>query len=96
VEADEDVIDLTKYEIRYPEKRIFFQEGNEMYQTRLQTFYSRRVGDIAGAVKLTGKAGNTNINLINAFDKSSVDSSGARPMYTAFRLKRDFLKSSSL
>jgi hypothetical protein len=96
VEADEDVIDLTKYEIRYPEKRIFFQEGNEMYNTRLQTFYSRRIGDISGGVKLTGKAGKTNINLINAFDKNAVDSLGNKPMYTAIRVKRDVLKSSSL
>ena len=36
VEADEEVIDLTRYEIEYPEKRIFFQEGNEMYDTRLK------------------------------------------------------------
>lgn len=96
VEADEDVIDLTKYEVQYPEKRVFFQEGNEMYQTRLKTFYSRRVGDISAGIKLTGKAGRTNINLINAFDKNAIDSSGAKPMYTAFRVKRDILKSSSL
>ncbi len=30
IEVDEDVIDLTKYEIHYP-KKGFFQEGNEMY-----------------------------------------------------------------
>ena len=96
VEADEDVIDLTKYEIRYPEKRIFFQEGNEMYNTRLQSFYSRRIGDISGGVKLTGKAGKTNINLINVFDKNAVDSTGNKPMYTSIRVKRDVLESSSI
>jgi hypothetical protein len=96
VEADEDVIDLTRYEIQYPEKRVFFQEGNEMYQTRLKTFYSRRIGDIAGAIKLTGKVSKTNFNFINSYDKNSVDSSGHKPMYTAFRMKRDILKSSSL
>jgi len=96
VEADEDVIDLSKYEIQYPEKRIFFQEGNEMYSTRLKTFYSRRIGDIAAGVKLTGKAGKTNINLINVFDKHATDTSGNKPMYTAIRIKRDILKSSSL
>jgi len=96
VEADEDVIDLTKYEIRYPEKRIFFQEGNEMYNTRLQSFYSRRIGDISGGIKLTGKTGKTNINLINAFDKNVEDSLGNKPMYTAIRVKRDVLKSSSI
>jgi hypothetical protein len=96
VEADEDVIDLTKYEIQYPEKRIFFQEGNEMYNTRLRTFYSRRIGDIAGAVKLTGKTGKFNINLINAINKDAADSSGHKPMYTVIRVKHDILKSSSL
>jgi hypothetical protein len=96
VEADEDIIDLTKYEIQYPEKRVFFQEGNEMYQTRLKTFYSRRIGDIAGAMKLTGKTGKTNFNFINAFNKYSIDSAGSKPMYTIFKIKRDILKSSSL
>ncbi|MBE0673279.1 MAG: hypothetical protein IH591_01335, partial [Bacteroidales bacterium] len=96
VEADEDVIDLSKYEIQYPEKRIFFQEGNEMYNTRLKTFYSRRIGDIAAGVKLTGKTGKTNINLITTFDKTPSDSSGHRPVYTAVRVKRDLLKSSSI
>jgi len=96
VEADEDVIDLTKYEIRYPEKRVFFQEGNDMYNTRLQTFYSRRVGDIAGAVKLTGKTGKTSINFLNAFDKNAVDLSGNKPMFTALRIKRDIFKSSTI
>ncbi len=96
VEADEDVIDLTKYEIQYPEKRVFFQEGNEMYQTRLKTFYSRRIGDIAGAIKLTGRTGKTNFNVINAFNKYSIDSAGHKPLYTIFKIKRDILKSSSL
>jgi hypothetical protein len=96
VEADEDVIDLTKYEIQYPEKRVFFQEGNEMYNTRLETFYSRRIGDIAGGVKLTGKTGKTNINFINTFEKNAADSSGNKPMFTIFRAKRDILKSSSI
>lgn len=96
VEADEDVIDLTKYEIEYPEKRIFFQEGNEMYDTRLKTFYSRRIGDIAAAGKLTGKIGKNNINLMVAFDKNAADSSDNKPIYNVFRLKRDILESSSL
>ncbi len=96
VEADEDVIDLTKYEIAYPEKRIFFQEGNEMFSTRLRSFYSRRIGDISAAGKLTGKIGKNNINLIQAFDKTPSDSVGSKPVFSVLRLKRDILKSSSL
>ncbi len=40
VEADQEQINLTRYELNYPEKRLFFQEGNEMYGTRIKTFYS--------------------------------------------------------
>jgi len=67
-----------------------------MYSTRLKTFYSRRIGDIAGAVKLTGKAGKTSINLINAFDKNEGDTLGNKPMYTVLRVKQDVMKSSTI
>ena len=57
VEADQERINLTKYELNYPEKRLFFQEGNEMYNTRIRTFYSRRIEDILYGAKINGKAG---------------------------------------
>ena len=38
VEADQVKINLTRYELSYPEKRLFFQEGNEMYNTRIKLF----------------------------------------------------------
>lgn len=96
VEADEDVIDLTRYEIAYPEKRVFFQEGNEMFGTRMRNFYSRRIGDISAAGKITGKIGKNNINLIQAFEKNPEDTMRNKPFYTVLRIKRDVLKSSSL
>ncbi len=42
VEADQEQVNLTRYELSYPEKRLFFQEGNEMFSTRIRTCYSRR------------------------------------------------------
>ncbi|MCK4748327.1 MAG: carbohydrate binding family 9 domain-containing protein, partial [Bacteroidales bacterium] len=60
VEADQEQINLTQYELNYPEKRLFFQEGNEMYSTRIKTFYSRRIQDILYGAKLNGKAGKYN------------------------------------
>ncbi len=57
VEADQVQINLTRYELNYPEKRLFFQEGNEMYNTRFKTFYSRRIQDIDFGERLNGKAG---------------------------------------
>ena len=46
----------------YPEKRLFFQEGNDMYSTRIKTFYSRRIQDIDFGSRLNGKIGKTQFN----------------------------------
>jgi hypothetical protein len=96
VEADEEQINLTRYEINYPEKRIFFQEGNEMYRTRIRTFYSRRIQDIMYGAKLNGKAGKYNFNALNV-RSMEMDEEGEPPsFFTTARVKRDFLSSSSL
>lgn len=44
VEADQAVLNLTTFEVYYPEKRPFFLEGIDTFRTQLQLFYSRRVG----------------------------------------------------
>ncbi len=95
VEADQQQINLTRYELSYPEKRLFFQEGNDMYNTRIKTFYSRRIMDIDYGARLTGKIGKTQFNLLNV---KSPELSEENPAYylTAARVKFDFLKSSSV
>lgn len=94
VEADQQVINLTRYELSYPEKRIFFQEGNDMFNTRIKTFYSRRIQDIDYGARLIGKVGKAQFNLLNV---KSPGMSVEKPSYylTAARVKYDFLKSSS-
>ena len=94
VEADQQQINLTKYELRYPEKRLFFQEGNDMYSTRIKTFYSRRIQDIDFGNRLTGKIGKTQFNILNV--KTPDLSENQTTWYTAARAKFDFLKSSTL
>jgi len=95
VEADQQQINLTRYELRYPEKRLFFQEGNEMYNTRIKTFYSRRIQDIDFGNRLNGKIGKTQFNLLSV---KTPDISEEEPTtwFTAARAKFDFLKSSTL
>jgi hypothetical protein len=57
VEADQVVLNLTRFETQYPEKRPFFAEGVDIFSTPIQLFYSRRIGaDIWSAAKLTGHA----------------------------------------
>ena len=93
VEADQEQVNLTRYEINYPEKRLFFQEGNSMFDTRIKTFYSRRVKDIDFGAKFNGKIGPYQVNLISAHSIAQPEINAAA-LYTAARVKRDFLKSS--
>jgi len=95
VEADQEQVNLTRYELSYPEKRLFFQEGNEMFSTRIQTFYSRRIGDIIYGAKLTGKAGKYNVNMLNVGAEKIPSLDEPQAFYSAFRVKRDILKSST-
>ncbi|TFH22395.1 MAG: hypothetical protein E4H10_13835, partial [Bacteroidia bacterium] len=96
VEADQERINLTRYELNYPEKRLFFQEGNEMYGTRIKTFYSRRIQDIMYGAKLNGKAGKYNFNAMNVRTLQMDDEDEPPSFFTTARVKRDFLESSSL
>ena len=95
VEADQVQINLTRYELSYPEKRLFFQEGNEMYNTRFMTFYSRRIQDIDFGERLNGKIGGYQFNVVNVRTPRMSDDS-AHYFFTAASIKRDILKSSSL
>jgi hypothetical protein len=44
VEADQVVLNLTRFETFFPEKRPFFLEGTDLFRTPIQLFYSRRIG----------------------------------------------------
>lgn len=44
IEADQVILNLSTYETFLPEKRPFFQEGLELFQTPLPLLYTRRIG----------------------------------------------------
>ena len=44
VEADQLVLNLTTTEVEYPEKRPFFLQGIDLFQTPIQLLYTRRIG----------------------------------------------------
>ena len=95
VEADQVRINLTRYELSYPEKRLFFLEGNDMYNTRIRTFYSRRIQDIDFGERLNGKIGSYQFNILNAHTPAF--STGESPFFfTAASLKKDVFNSSSV
>ncbi|MCA9716377.1 MAG: carbohydrate binding family 9 domain-containing protein [Myxococcales bacterium] len=43
-EVDPAVLNLGPFEVFFPERRQFFLESKEIFETRFQTFYSRRIG----------------------------------------------------
>jgi hypothetical protein len=52
VEADQVILNLTNYELYYPEKRPFFLEGVDAFTTPLQLLYTRRIGRAPAAPAL--------------------------------------------
>jgi len=44
VELDRPVLNLSTYETYFPERRPFFLEGNNLFRSEFNTFYSRRIG----------------------------------------------------
>ncbi|MCZ6679053.1 MAG: DUF5916 domain-containing protein [Candidatus Poribacteria bacterium] len=66
IEADPDLVNLTDIPLRFPEERPFFLEGNELFQTPVELFYSRRVEDLLHGGKVIGKIGDYNLAILSA------------------------------
>src|SRR5437773_268257 len=78
VEADQQVINLSRFPFFFPEKREFFLESSGLFDFgtpgRVQVFYSRRIGlDTAGAAvpiiaggRVTGRVGPWRLGLLDA------------------------------
>lgn len=96
IEADQETINLTRFEQGLTEKRNFFLEGAENYKQRIKLFYSRRIKDIYGAAKLYGKTGKYEYSVMSVQSRSDDDSGYNGANYSVFRVKRDIFKSSSI
>ncbi|MFC1573077.1 DUF5916 domain-containing protein [Candidatus Eisenbacteria bacterium] len=72
VESDAFQIDVNSATaLSYPEKRPFFQEGSDLYRTRLNLVYTRSINEPDFAAKLTARLGKTSISLLSAHDQHS-------------------------
>ncbi len=65
VEADPDTIELRDTERFLREKRPFFREGNELFGSPLNIYYSRRFIDIEAGAKMTGQGRNWALGLLD-------------------------------
>ncbi|MDP7060837.1 MAG: DUF5916 domain-containing protein, partial [Candidatus Marinimicrobia bacterium] len=74
----------------FPEKRPFFLDGIERFQTPTRLIYTRRIFNPVAAGKIAGKFGANTIGFISAADNSGPSLSKMDPSYVnALRLKRD-------
>jgi len=86
IEADQEVINLTRFETFLPEKRNFFLEGSEIYRQRIQLFYSRRISDIYGGAKVYGKVGSYEFQGLTAQTREDEEKGEDSANFTVFRL----------
>lgn len=100
VEADNQQINLTRYSLFFPEKRLFFQERSGNFEFGFEgsnsLFYSRRIGihdgnqvRIYGGARLVGRAGAWDIGLLSMQTEKTKELPSEN--FSVFRLRRQVL-----
>jgi hypothetical protein len=96
VEADVGQVTVNeRFALFFPEKRPFFLEGLEQYDTPNRLIYTRRITAPVAGAKLAGKAGGTNVAWLAALDDDDFSATGRHPLYHVLRLRRDLGSSST-
>ncbi|HTI04645.1 MAG TPA: DUF5916 domain-containing protein [Gemmatimonadales bacterium] len=98
VEADVGQVTVNqRFALFFPEKRPFFLEGLEQFDTPNALIYTRQIQNPVGGAKLTGKVGGTAVAYIGAVDDVPIDPSGTvHSLVNLLRLRRDLGASSTL
>lgn len=102
-EVDERRINLTRFPLFFPEKRMFFLEGSENFNfsssVSFMPFFSRRIGLYEGAqvpvrfgAKLNGKMGNSNISVLDV-QTGKFDGLASRNLFAARMTQNIFAES---
>ena len=109
-EVDDQIVNLSRFSVFFPEKRDFFLENSGVFlfgrQGENQAFFTRRIGltdrgqpvPIDYGVKVTGKVGPYNIGFLQVQTRKLGEASSGvgipRQQFTVLRVKRDILKRS--
>ena len=106
VEVDNQQINLTRFNLRFPEKRPFFQENSGLFRVgkgnELDLFFSRRIGldengglvPIRGGGRLSGKVSGYNVGVLNM----QTDDTGSVPAnnFSVVRVSRELQNRSGI
>lgn len=108
IEADVIQVDVNNpFELWYPEKRPFFLEGDDFFETNFDVVHTRTLADPNFGVKLIGKEGKNTIGFFSAQDavtnlvipsleSSDPDTLEGKSYGTVLRYLRDFGQSSNI
>jgi hypothetical protein len=73
VESDAAQIDVnTTFALFYPERRPFFQEGSDLFNTYFNAVYTRSINDPIAAGKMTWRKGKNSVAFLSARDDMTV------------------------
>jgi len=105
VEADDQQVNLTRYSLFFPEKRMFFQERSNLFDFSLggfsdNLFYSRNIGisrgeqiKILGGARLTGRMGRWDVGLMDMQTAEHETTPGEN--FGVMRLRRQVINENS-
>ena len=102
VESDEPQVTVNqRYEVFFPERRPFFTENAQFFDTPEELFFSRRIIDPQFGARLTGKVGRWAIGALAADDRAAgrsslTDESNGRAGIGVMRIQREFGKQSHI
>ncbi len=91
VEADVGQVLLNeRFALFYPEKRPFFLDGLELFDTPSRLIYTRRIAAPSAGLKLAGKVGNLTLaTMLAADDRAMSWNGGQAPIFGITRLRQD-------
>src|SRR6266850_1291049 len=85
-----------RFALFFPEKRPFFLEGLEQFDTPNALIYTRRIIDPVAGAKLTGKVGPLAVAYIGAVDDNGGVAGAPHPLVNLLRLRRDLGANSTI
>ncbi len=108
VEVDQQVINLNRFELFFPEKRLFFLENSDLFSnlgnSRVRPFFSRRIGSVGEdpipilfGARLSGKLDkNWRLGLMSMQTKAMDEIETKSQNYSVASLQRKVFKGSNL
>lgn len=105
VESDPFIYQLSPYENYLQERRPFFSEGSQYFETTtghhgfgpgISLFYSRRISNPKFAAKITGKEGGFSFGMLGALNDYGEDGQESRAPFSAIRVQKDIFSNSQI